>query len=84
MNTDIYYSIIEHGDERYRAPASARINDDHGMIAERCSEFYHDCHGGWEADWPLTVALYDGGNGPEIARFVVERVCNPAFYATPA
>ncbi len=54
----------------------------HSYIAQDCAEDYHGNHDGWESSWPLTFILYASEEGPEIARFEVERESEPVFYAT--
>jgi len=53
------------------------------QIAEECAKDHFHNHDGWEASWPLIIALHDGENGPELCRLSVEQEAEPVFYATP-
>jgi hypothetical protein len=43
---------------------------------------WHNNHGGWECDWPLTVVIIGSkdSDGPSCA-YLVEREMCPEFYA---
>lgn len=49
--------------------------------AEACAEDYFHNHDGFEANWPLTFAIFDGFTGPEIGRWEVELEYKPSFSA---
>lgn len=50
-------------------------------VAMDAAEDYHANHDGWESIWPLVFIIYESEEGPEIARFDVEREVEPHFYA---
>ncbi|WP_419342750.1 hypothetical protein ACM1PE_06760 [Achromobacter sp. PD1] len=50
--------------------------------AEACAEDYFHNHDGFEANWPLTFALFDGMTGPEIGRWEVDLEFEPSFSAS--
>lgn len=80
-----WYSVVEDGPdaERYEhkgnwfipRPREAR------MAAEEAAEDYWQNHDGWESTWPLTFALYETEDGPELHRFRVEEESEPVFSA---
>ncbi len=47
--------------------------------ARECAENYHNAHDGWEASWPVDIALYL--DGILIGLFEVEREAEPVFIA---
>ena len=47
--------------------------------ARECAENYHHQHDGWEASWPVDIALYI--DGVLIGVFEVEREAEPVFIA---
>ncbi|CAB3812134.1 hypothetical protein [Achromobacter denitrificans] len=49
--------------------------------AEACAEDYFRNHDGFEANWPLTFAIFDGFTGPEIGRWEVQLEYEPSFSA---
>lgn len=49
--------------------------------AEACAEDYFHNHDGFEANWPLTFAIFDGFAGPEIGRWEVALEYEPSFNA---
>lgn len=52
-------------------------------IAEDAAEDYHGNHDGWEATWPVVIHVYETEDGPEVARYEVERESEPVFTASP-
>jgi len=52
--------------------------------AEACAEDYFHNQDGFEANWPLTFALFDGISGPEIGRWEVALEYEPSFTAAIA
>jgi hypothetical protein len=77
----IWYSCLESDpDCRYAARVSPGEFDD--TTAIEVAEDYHSEHDGWESTWPLTFALYKTEEGPEVARYGVEREYDPHFLAT--
>ena len=50
-------------------------------MAQEAADDYHSNHDGWEATWPLTFSLHETEDGPEVARFEVERECQAVFWA---
>lgn len=87
--SDVWYAAEPDGDSwpsRYPVPGRVRqylcrlaISGD--FWAEEAAEDYFHQHDGWEAHWPLVIALYDGPDGPELARYTVDREYCPEFYA---
>ena len=49
--------------------------------AEACAEDYFRNCDGFEANWPLTFAIFDGFTGPEIGRWEVTLEYEPSFSA---
>ncbi len=74
-----FYSVVEESWED-RFPFVAKTVS-HGYVAEECAEDYFCQHDGWESRWPLTIALFRSEDGPEVARFMVEREDSPNFIA---
>ena len=77
----IWYTVPDHDEEsRYSCdvPMWAEDRDDQ---AEECAEHYHDQCDGARDEWPLTFVIHDSEDGPEVARFKVERVLTPMFSA---
>jgi hypothetical protein len=74
----IWYSVLDYGGEERHS-----IDDDSHdrFTAQACADDYHSNHDGWESHWPLTFVLYESEDGPEVARFHVERDYDPIFYA---
>lgn len=54
---------------------------DQVSLAEEAADDYHSNHDGWEASWPITFALAATEDGPEVARFEIERETRPEFHA---
>ena len=50
--------------------------------AEACAEDYFHNHDGFEANWPLTFALFEGLAGAEIGRWEVALEFEPSFRAS--
>lgn len=57
------------------------LHEDQVLAAQDCALDFHGEHDGWEASWPLEIALYASEDGPEIARLNVERDYDPTFMA---
>lgn len=55
--------------------------DDLDMVAEDAADDYHSNHDGWEAAWPKVFAIHETEDGPELARFEVQRDFAPTFSA---
>lgn len=51
------------------------------QIAEKCADDYHANHDGWEASWPVMLAIYESEYSPAIATFEVDREAVPEFTA---
>jgi len=49
--------------------------------AEACAEDFFHNHDGFEANWPLTFAIFDGFTGPEIGRWEVALEYEASFTA---
>lgn len=64
------------------------IGDGNGMYghdsftAEEAAEYEHDNRDGWEALWPLTIALVDDDG--KTSTWAVDRETVPSFNATKA
>lgn len=87
MKTTIWYRVTDHCERsRYQATigGSYDLQDkfDARMAAQECALNYHSAHDGWESGWPLTFSLYETEDGPELARFSVERETVPQFWAS--
>ena len=84
--TTMWYSTDSYGDEsRFEVglPRAYDLDDrlDQRGLAIRCAENFHSEHGGWECSWPLVFKVYESEDGPEIARFSVDRDVAPLFTA---
>lgn len=84
MATKCFYSVIEHDSEArhrcnlpqdYCLQRQLEVED----VAELCADDFHNRHGGWESEWPLTFAIYDSEEGDECCRVTVERETCPVF-----
>lgn len=72
-------------ESRNMAPENVRdkpIDEIDEWDAEPCAEHYFHNHDGFEANWPLTFALFDGMSGPEIGRWNVALEFEPSFSAS--
>lgn len=49
-------------------------------VAEEAAEVHHDCHDGWEDDWPVEFAILDEEK-VELGRVEVNREDRPRFCA---
>jgi hypothetical protein len=87
--TTFWYGRVDPG-YTYRYKMSARgaldlaVASDQETMIDEAAHDYHSNHDGWEARWPLTLALFADEAGPELARFTVERDVEPVFTAYPA
>jgi hypothetical protein len=77
----VWYRCLTHCEESFYELKPMHSDFDRWMARE-AAEDYHSEHDGWEANWPLEFALHETENGPEIARFEVQREVEPVFYAT--
>lgn len=88
---NIHYTARD-GEYRYElvSPHAAYMDGDCAddadleFLAEEAAADFHSEHDGWESSWPLTITLYDGKDGPELGRFIVEREYEPSFSAQRA
>ena len=57
----------------------SKLSYDMDSVAEEAAEHFHDRHGGWECDWPITftIVYYDGHE----VDVTVEREYRPTFRA---
>lgn len=53
--------------------------DDLKWLAEDAAQNYHSNHDGWEADWPVKLAIFDGDIC--LGKFEVELEFDPSFSA---
>lgn len=80
-----WYGRAEDGYES-RYPLTVRgaydLSDawDQSMLMKHAAQDYHSNHDGWEASWPCTFALAASEDGPEVARFTIDRDVEPVFY----
>lgn len=74
-----FYSIPDEGD--MWPLMSCYGSDDLDLVAEEAADDYHSDHGGWEASWPKVFCIHETQDGPEIARFEVERDFTTTFSA---
>lgn len=49
------------------------------LAAQECANNYHNCHDGWENDWPLIIRLFV--DNEIIGDFIVEMEHIPSFSA---
>ena len=87
--TQVWYARTDYGTEyRHELTVQGRydLTDkwDRESLIKDCADDYHSNHDGWEAAWPITFALFATEEGPEVARFDVERDVEPVFYARAA
>jgi hypothetical protein len=84
--TRIWYSAGPEGhDSRYSLDLNGTWNllrlGDLTLAAESAAaSWFHD--GGYEATWPVELAIYATEDGPELARLDVDMEMEPRFYAT--
>lgn len=84
----IYYARVWPNaalDSRNMAPEFVQrssLDDIDEEEAEACAEDYFHNRDGFEANWPLTFALFDGLTGPEIGRWEVVLEFEPSFSAS--
>lgn len=76
IRREFWYSTD--GETRYQLPT---IFAEWRDIAVDAAEDYHHNHDGWEAEWPVDIAIYETEEGPMLARFRVERETVPQFSA---
>jgi hypothetical protein len=73
-----WYSTADDDDYRYKLqPHTGYLPD----VAVFAAEDYHSNHDGWESNWPLLFTIYEGEEGPAVARFEVELESIPQFHA---
>jgi hypothetical protein len=85
-----YYCIVDDDASRFKYvppqwkshKANLRNDFDLEILARDCADDYHYHHDGLKSDWPLIIALFATEDGPELARFSVDREAVPAFNAT--
>jgi len=81
----VWYSVNDSDDERHALRCDTRHTQQRingtAMLAELCADDYHSNHDGWESRWPLTLSLFESEDGPELARFEIEREARPTFVA---
>ena len=81
-NNKIHYRVIECDETQYYKMTTTLDVDTHPeLIAQEAAFDYFIKHGGWEASWPLTIALHDF-NSEERVRVLVEMKIVPQFFAT--
>lgn len=88
MSTTVFYTPTDDdGAHRHKVVLDADYDLEDGTwndsIAEQCADDWHSNHDGWEAQWPRVFVLYADKEGPELARFEVERETVPHFMAMP-
>lgn len=67
--------------ETYDVPAKqTRLCFDHRDLAEKCAEYYHDNHDGWESSWPCDFRIYDADRN-FVGCWEVDRESMPVFHA---
>jgi hypothetical protein len=83
-----WYGRVDPGYGRYRyemrLPVRIDLTDPHDLsdLAELAADDFHSNHDGWEASWPITFGIAATEDGPELARFEVDRDVEPVFSAT--
>jgi hypothetical protein len=85
-STTFFYCAVDHDDEtrhQHRVPGKWSLDNawEASEVAAEVAEDYHSNHDGWESSWPLTFALYETEDGPEKARFSVDRATVARFTA---
>jgi len=83
-STMVYYSVPDAGgDERYSVEVFGiyDISDemDRKMLMQDAAEDFHHNRYGVECSWPLVFALHETEEGPEVARYSIERETVPSF-----
>ena len=76
----VWYRCLTHCEASFYSMETTQENFDRWMAQEAASNYHHK-HDGWEASWPLEFALHEVEEGPELARFEVQREAEPVFYA---
>lgn len=80
----LWYRVVEDGgDERYEKTWGYTFSISGAMTiaGDDAAEDYFYSHDGWEAKWPLTFALYESEDGPELGRCEVDMETVPTFHA---
>lgn len=78
---EFWYAVVEDMSNFRYSLRSVFSNPENQAVD--AAEDYHSNHDGWEARWPLTFAIYETEDGPEVGRFTVEREYEPQFNASP-
>lgn len=84
ITRSVWYSCEEDAsDARYelRTIHGLRDDDQRDEVAEEAATDYHNQHDGARDHWPRTFVLFDSKDGPEVARYHVEREFDPSFLA---
>lgn len=82
MQYKSFWYSFDDGVTRYCLRVHAGSTESDCAVA--AGEDYHTNHDGWEARWPKVVRLFSTEDGPEVARFEIERDTMPVFYASKA
>ena len=73
------YYIKDHGQTAEDAYEFKALWSDPRFKAECAAEDFHDRHGGWECEWPITFTIvYDDAHEVDVT---VEREYSPTFRA---
>jgi hypothetical protein len=78
IRRSVWYSVDGY-ETRYEL---ATVFSDGRDVATDAAKDYHGNRDGWESHWPVEISLYESEEGPEVARFEVERETVPQFHAT--
>ena len=84
--TTFWYGRVDSGHTyRYELTVSGSYDltdeSDQETLIEEAADDYHSNRDGWEASWPCAFALAATKDGPEMARFEVDRETRPEFHA---
>jgi hypothetical protein len=74
----MFYAVLEDEERHEFEIETATMSPDGILSAESAAENWHYLRG-WEYSWPLTFVLYRSKDGPEIARFEIDRETIPHF-----
>lgn len=79
--TQVHYSVDEYQVFGLTVEGLWDLEDesDQDLLVSECAKDYWDEHDGWEASWPLEIALYKPGSQSNVlAKFEVDMEWDPS------
>lgn len=81
--TEVFYAVDGDDDDRISFVTELAVDFgselDQEHLAHDAAGDYWNNHDGWEAHWPVTIALYGDEDGGAIASFCVDMELTPEF-----